>query len=356
MPPRRRKRLDPASFELPVERLRAGAYTDRPGLRMRELLRAGGERAAPRVKVQLSSARAGIVGGTDEAIALLRLCADDWAALSVHSLYDGDRVDASETMMTIEGPYDLFAHLEPLVAGVLARRTRVSTVTRQLAEAARPKQLVVSTARHDHWSMQPGDIHAIGIGGGYAASEDMALGGRAGPRVAMMPHALIAATGGDTVAAARRCAEQVTEGMELIVPVDYGNDATRTAVEVARALVGRLWGVRLATSEYLVDRSIVPQMGAFPPTGVNPQLVWNVRNALDAEGLGEVRILASGQFTVERIRQFEEEGVPVDAYGVGAALLVGRFGVAADVVEVEGKPEARAGREYRANAKMERVK
>lgn len=354
MPPRRRKRLDPASFDLPVEKLRAGAFTDRPSLRTRELLQAEGQ--APRVMVQLSSAGAGIVGGTDEAIALLRLGCDDWSALVVHSLYDGDRVDASETMMTIEGRYDQFAHLEPLVAGVLARRTRVSSMTRRLADAARPKQLVVTIARHDHWTLQAGDTHAIAIGGGFAAAEDMALTGRAGPRVAMMPHALIAATAGDTVAAARRFAAHVGEATEIIVPVDYANDATRTAVEVARALPGRLWGVRLATSEYLVDRSIVPLMGAFPPTGVNPQLVWNVRNALDAEGLGEVRILASGQFTVERIRHFEEEGVPVDAYGVGAALLGGRFGVAADVVEVDGKAEGRAGRELRPNAKMERVK
>ena len=130
----------------------------------------------------------------------------------------------------------------------------------------------------------------------------------------------------------------------------------RTALEVARALVGRLWGVRLATPEYLVDRSVVPQMGAFPPTGVNPQLVWNVRNALDAEGYGDIRILVSGTFGVERIRQFEEEGVPVDAYGVGAALLGGQYGFVGDVVMLDGQPQARAGSQLRPNPRLERVR
>ena len=49
----------------------------------------------------------------------------------------------------------------------------------------------------------------------------------------------------------------------------------------------RLWGVRLDTAETMVDKSVVPQMGAFKPTGVNPALVWNVRNALDARGLAK---------------------------------------------------------------------
>ena len=355
MPPRRRKRLDPAIFDLPIERIRAGVYTDRASLRTREVLLGMGGTST--VVVQITSERAGLLGGTDEAVALLRLGCEDWSALTVHALYDGDRVEAAETVMTIEGPYAHFAHLEPLLVGVLARRTRLTTNTRLLADAARPRQLLVFTARHDMWAAQPGDANAVAIGGGYPAADDMLLGGRAGPKVAIVPHALIAACGGNTVGAALALAAQLgDDGHELIVPVDYENDAPRTAVEVARAVPGRLWGVRLATSEYLVDASIVPLMGTFPPTGVNPQLVWNVRDALDAVGFGEVRLLATGGFTVERIRQYAEDGVPVDAFGVGAALFGGRFGIAADVVRVNGEAQARIGRELRANARLERVK
>ena len=70
--------------------------------------------------------------------------------------------------------------------------------------------------------------------------------------------------------------------MNIVVLVDYDNDSVGTALAVAEALGPRLWGVRLDTSNTMVDRSLWPQMGRFDPRGVNPQLVWNVRNALDA--------------------------------------------------------------------------
>jgi nicotinate phosphoribosyltransferase len=144
--------------------------------------------------------------------------------------------------------------------------------------------------------------------------------------------------------------------MQLIALVDYANDSVATSLAVARALEERLWGVRLDTSEFMVDRSVIPQMGAFRPTGVNPPLVWNVRNALDAEGFGDVKIVVSGGFDLARIRAFEEDGVPVDAYGVGAGAHEGRWDFTADVVQLDGRPQAKAGREYRTNVKLERVK
>jgi nicotinate phosphoribosyltransferase len=63
----------------------------------------------------------------------------------------------------------------------------------------------------------------------------------------------------------------------------------------------------------------------------------------------------SGGFTVEKIRHFETQGVPVDAYGVGSSLFQGRYDFTADVVLLEGRPCAKAGREYRPNPRLERV-
>ena len=97
-------------------------------------------------------------------------------------------------------------------------------------------------------------------------------------------------------------------------------------------------------------------MGTFPPTGVNPRLVWNVRNALDDEGFGDVKIVASGGFSIERIRDFEDEGVPVDAYGVGSSLYAAHIPYTADIVQVDGEPQAKAGRELHPNPKLERVR
>src|SRR5207342_3757628 len=97
-----------------------------------------------------------------------------------------------------------------------------------------------------------------------------------------------------------------------------------TAPEVARVLGSRLWGVRLDTSESLVDQSLWDEMGDFRPTGVNERLVCKVRDALDEDGFEHVKIVASGGFTVEKIADFEKKGVPVDAYGVGSSLIRGQ--------------------------------
>jgi nicotinate phosphoribosyltransferase len=354
MPPRRRKRIDPALFELPVERIREGFYSDVYFNRSREALRATGR--AARVTWQVSAKRGGWLGGIDEAVALLKLCSDDFTALEVQALYEGDRIEAWDTVMLVEGDYVSFAHLETLILGTLGRRTRVCTNVRELVDAARPKPIYVFGARSDHALLQSGDGLSAQVAGAASVSTE-AQGAFVGKKgIGTIPHALIAAYDGDTVAAAVAVASVLPADVPLVVLVDYENDSVATSLAVARVLDGRLWAVRLDTSEHMVDRSVVPQMGSFMPTGVNAALVWNVRNALDAEGFGDVKIVASGGFNVSRIRSFEDDGVPVDAYGVGASIHNGRWDFTADVVRVNGGQQAKAGRELRANARLERVK
>jgi len=349
----RRPRLDPAIFHLPVERMREGYYSDKYFVRARELLLADG--CHPRVVMQVFAKAHAYLGGVDEAIAILKLCAIEWDDLAVHALYDGDEIQPWETVMTIEGPYDAFAHLETLYLGVLARRTRVGTNTRRVVEAARPKEVMFFPARHDHWLVQTGDGYAAHIAGAIGVSTDAQASWWGSKGIGTVPHAIIAAYGGDTVLATRKFADYCAEDVRLISLVDFDNDCVRTSLEVARALGPRLYGVRLDTSHTLVDRSVVPQMGSFDPTGVNPHLVWNVRRALDAEGFQAVKVVVSGGFTAEKIRAFETAGVPVDAYGVGSSLFSGRFDFTADVVMVDGRPCAKVGRRHQANPRLERV-
>jgi nicotinate phosphoribosyltransferase len=193
------------------------------------------------------------------------------------------------------------------------------------------------------------------VGGVKMASTEAQASFFGGTAVGTIPHALIAAFGGDTVKATKKFAEQFPD-VQVIALVDYDNDSVKTSLDVARALDERLWGVRLDTSETMVDKSVIPQMGTFAPTGVNANLVWNVRNALDGEGFGDVRIVVSGGFDVRRIIAFTELQAPVDAYGVGAALFDGRYDFTADIVQLNGKPESKAGRSLRENPRLERVK
>jgi nicotinate phosphoribosyltransferase len=349
----RTRRLPPETFDLPVEHMRDGYYTDAYFNHARAVLLEDGRH--PRVVMQVFQKHDAVLGGMDEAIAILKLCSDDWEALTVHALYDGDEIAPWETVMTIEGDYTLFAHLETVYLGVLARRTLISTNVRRVVEAANGKPIIFFPARHDHHRVQTGDGYAAHVAGAIGVSTDAQASWWGGRGIGTVPHSLIASYGGNTVLAATKFAEWAPEDMNVVVLVDFDNDSVRTSLEVARALGSRLWGVRLDTSAQLVDRALWDELGEFDARGVNERLVWKVREALDRDGFERVRIVASGGFDVAKIRRFEEAGVPVDSYGVGSTLIRGENDFTADVVMTDGRPTAKVGRRFKPNPRLELV-
>ena len=354
----RSKRLPPEIFELPVDKMGEGYYTDAYFNHTRATLLADDRH--PRVVMQVFQRKQSVLGGIDEAIAILKLCSDDWDALTVHALYEGDRVEPWETVLTIEGDYTLFAHLETVYLGVLARRTLITTNVTRVVEAANGKPIIFMPARHDHHRVQTGDGYAAYVAGAIVGvdigvTSDAQASWWGGRGVGTVPHGLIASYGGNTVLAATKFVEYAPPDMNVTVLVDFENDSVKTALEVARALGPRLWGVRLDTSGQLVDRSVWNEMGDFDPRGVNARLVHKVRDALDHDGFERVRIVASGGFTSEKIREFEESAVPVDAYGVGSSLIRGSNDFTSDIVMSDGRPSAKIGRWYRPNPRLELV-
>jgi nicotinate phosphoribosyltransferase len=350
----RARRLPPEIFDLPVEKMREGYYTDVYFNYARETLIDDGRTA--RVVMQVFQKKHAVLGGMDEAIAILKLCSHDWDALTVHALYDGDEIEPWETVMTIEGDYTLFGHLETCYLGVLARRTLISTNVRRVVEAARGKPILFFPARHDHHRVQTGDGYAAHVAGAIGVSTDAQASWWGGRGIGTVPHSLIAAYGGNTVLAATKFAEHADPDVNVVVLVDFENDSVRTSLEVARALGPRLWGVRLDTSRDLVDRSLWEELGDFDPRGVNERLVGKVREALDRDGCEHVKIVVSGGFDAERIRAFEAASVPVDSYGVGSALIRGENDFTGDVVMTNGRPSAKVGRRYRPNPRLQLVK
>jgi nicotinate phosphoribosyltransferase len=364
-----RRRLDPAILNLPVEKMREGYYSDVYFNRAREIL----EKDAyhPRVRMQVFQRNGAVLCGIDEAIAILKLCSgrDDpqgvwepgWDRLTVHALYDGDAIEPFETVMTIEGDYALFAHLETPYLGVLARRTRIATNARAIVDAAGGKEVLFFPARFDHHLVQTGDGYAAYISGALGVSTDANAEWWGSRGMGTVPHALIAAYGGDTVRATEKFARYIDSTVNVIALVDFENDCVGTSLACARALGEKLWAVRLDTSGTLVDKSVIPQMGTFPPTGVNAQLVHNVRDALDREGFRHVKIVVSGGFDAERIRRFERDRVPVDAYAVGSAFFkgAGSFDFTADIVAIDAGKGWRechkVGRPERPNPRLSRV-
>jgi nicotinate phosphoribosyltransferase len=354
-------RLSPAVFRLPVEKIRDGYYSDAYFNYTKELLEADDHR--PRVVMQVFQRKESILGGVDEAIAVLKQCSghrgpdgkwvNGFKDLEVHALHEGDAIEPWETVMTIEGDYALFAHLETVYLGCMARRTLIMRNVREVVEAADGKPILYFPARHDHWLVQTGDGWAAHVAGAIGVSTDAQASWWGGRGIGTVPHGLIAAYGGDTVLAARKFADRFAGDMNVTVLVDFVNDSVKTAVAVADELGEDLWGIRLDTSDRLVDEGL-RRLGK-DATGVNADLVRLARSELDARGHQRVRIVVSGGFTVDRIRAFEAEDVPVDAYGVGSSLIRGSNDFTADVVLRDGQPAGKVGRTYRPNPRLSRV-
>jgi nicotinate phosphoribosyltransferase len=360
---RERGRLDPSVFRLPVDRIREGYYSDAYFNYTKQVLERDDHH--PRVVMQIFQRRRSLLGGIDEAIAVMKECAGRYDTdgrwipgfdeLDVRALHEADEISPWETVMTIEGDYSLFVHLETVYLGCLARRTLIMRNVREVVDAARGKPILFFPARHDHWLVQTGDGWSAHIAGAIGVSTDAQASWWGGRGVGTVPHGLIAAYGGDTALAARKFADQHAGDMNITVLVDFANDSVRTALEVADALGDDLWGVRLDTSDRIADVAMQQRYGEEAPRGVAAELVEVVREALDVRGYSRVKIVASGGFTAERIRAFEDADVPVDSYGVGSSLIRGANDFTADVVMVNGQPCAKVGRELKPNPRLRPV-
>src|SRR4051794_37678053 len=204
------ERLAPDVFRLPVGRIRTGYYSDAYFNLTKELLEA--ENRHPHVVMQVFQKHESVLGGIDEAIAVLKTGAGrmapegvwvpGWDELAVHALYEGDPIEPLETVLTIEGDSSLFAHLETVSLGTMARRSLVMRNVRDVVDAARGKPILFFPARHDHWLVQTGDGWAAHVAGAIGVSTDAQAswwGGRGGGTGA--PRA-VAPVGGGTRAAA----------------------------------------------------------------------------------------------------------------------------------------------------------
>lgn len=429
-----RDRLRPEVFRLPVEKIRAGYKSDIYFARTKLILERDQRR--DRVTMQIFQKHAGaVVVGTDHTLAILHVGAGryrdrvrseqlfaryleaerrlyafwlelprgtwqayeplardvfdishelaslwepGWRDLAVRSLLDGEAAEPHEPVMHIEGEYLSFAHLETLYLGALTEGSRVATNTRDVVRAARGKPVIMFGARHQPHEAQAGAGYAAFVGGAVAVSTDEQGEWWGSRGLGTVPHALIAAYGGDTTLATLKFDEHINRAGEAIghltakgtpeghvnvtALVDFQNDVVNTSLGVAHALGARLWGVRVDTSERLIDRSVLRELeerggqADGDARGVTPRLVVLLREALDRAGYAHVRIVASGGFDAKKIARFEEQGVPVDVYGVGSALVHGEgFDHTADIVRLEGRELAKVGRRYTPSERLLRV-
>lgn len=309
------------------------------------------------VKMQFFQRGNAILCGIDEAISLVHTFSKNPKALKIWALHDGDKIKPFEPVLVIEGNYQDFGFLEGVIDGVLARRTSVATQVYNVVKAAGSKEVIFMGDRDDHYSQQAGDGYAAYIGG-MTAQATHAMNewwGKVG--IGTMPHALIQLFEGDIIAASQAYLETFPED-KLVALIDYNNDVITDGVHLAKILGKKLYGVRVDTSNTMVDQYFMRNqqlLGDFDPRGVNIPLVKALRKALDEIGAHHVKIVVSGGFTAEKIMNFERENTPVDTYGIGASLLKVNYGFTGDLVMRNGVESAKAGRKMILSSRLEEV-
>ena len=356
-------RLPPETFRLPVERMREGYYTDQYFNLTRDLLELEGHR--PRVLMQVFQKQEAILGGVDEAIAVLKQCAgrhvdggweDGWGELEVRALHEGDEIAPRETVMTIEGDYGLFAHLETVYLGCMARRTLVMRNVKAVVEAAHGKPILFFPARHDHWLVQTGDGWAAHVAGAIGVSTDAQAswwGGRGVGTVPARAHRRLRGRHRRRRAPVRRPLPRRDQhhGPRRLRE-RLGAHRARGRRGAGRPAVGRAAGHERAARRRRAAGRARPRQQPRRHARCWPAACATRSTPPATE---HVRIVVSGGFDAEKIARFEAEGAPVDAYGVGSSLLRGQNDFTADVVRVDGRPLAKAGRHESPNPRLQRV-
>lgn len=304
------------------EEILAGHTTDIYFVKTLELLRASG-RAATSVVAEIFCRREGLFAGLPEALRLL-----EGAPLKIEALPEGSRFEGKEVLVRIEGPYEAFGMYETVLLGMLASSTAWATAASLCVEAAGGKPVLCFGARHVHPAIAPAMERAALVAGCSGAS--CILGARlAGHQPqGTIPHAAILIVG-DTVELAHLYDDYLPQGEARTILVDTFKDEAEEALRVARALQGRLAGIRLDTPG---ERG-----------GVTADLVREIRARLDLEGFAEVGIFVSGGLTPERIALLAEAGA--DGFGVGSYIAHGSSrDMTMDLKMIDGRPVAKRGR------------
>ncbi|NJP05658.1 MAG: nicotinate phosphoribosyltransferase [Chloroflexaceae bacterium] len=322
-----------------------------------------------------------VVAGVDIALLMLEhgtgYYAPDGRFISTYAHYDVEAVQDGvlvryegnpqqvQPVLKVRGRYRDVAALETTTVGVLSRATRVATNVYHVMRAARGKPVLFFPARFDDYTVQALDGYAYFIGvqrynhdyqqhvGCFVSTDAQGSwwGGRGGGTLA---HAAISAFLDDTAELMLAFAAILPVETPRIALVDYDNDCVGTTLAVMDAMFARyrtsidagqtdeaqryqLTGVRPDTSNALRDVSVPPLGAKQLDMGVNPRLIFALREAIDSawqrwelgadwrerarQWCQNVRIVATGGFNAERISQFESMGVPVDIYGVGSSLF-----------------------------------
>jgi nicotinate phosphoribosyltransferase len=297
---------------------------------------------------------------------------------------EGAWVGAGDPLLYLTGSFAALSQLETLYLQKLGPCCVAAHNAYQMCLEMPKAAFLAMDARHcAGFEMQDMMAYAASVGGAAARREGAKgftgnatdatahwFGGGAGRGT--MPHALIGYAGSTVRAAEMFHATFPDEALTVLV--DYFGQEITDSLAVARrfpelAAAGRL-SVRLDThggrflegldpaESYAVLERHAPatirryrsdaELRHLVGTGVSVAAVWRTRDALDAAGFDKVGIVASSGFSVQKCRVMNEARAPVDVVGTGSFIpdVWSETYATADIVEYDGTPRVKVGREF----------
>ncbi len=297
---------------------------------------------------------------------------------------EGEWVGAGDPLLYLTGSFAKLADLETLYLQKLGAPCVAAHNAYQMCLEMPAAAFLAMDARHCAGAeMQDMMAYAASVGG-RAAQKEGARGfiGNATHSTAhwfgqnagrgTMPHALIGYAG-STLRAAEMFHETFP-GEGLTVLVDYFGREVTDGLEVCHRFPGLAAGgamaLRLDThggrflegldpaESYAVLERHAPaavrryrsetELRHLVGTGVSAAAVWRMREALDEAGFPAVRIVASSGFGVGKCRVMAEARAPIDVVGTGSFIpdSWSETYATADIVEYDGTPRVKIGREF----------
>ncbi len=308
--------------------IRKGLVTDVYFLRTEKILKARNMSRHVCMEVFLKSFpdkdyRWGVFAGLEDVCTLL-----DGRPVDVRAIPEGSIFFTGEPVMTIEGNYLDFGELETAILGCICQASGIATKASRLRLVCGNKKLISFGARRMHPCIAPMVERAAYIGGCDGVATVAAAELIDEKPSGTIPHALILQFG-DTVEAALAFDEIIEADVPRVVLIDTLMDEKFEALRVAEAMGKRLAGIRFDTPS--------SRRGNFR------RLLEEVRWELDLRGYNHVKLFVSGGLDVKSMLEIKDVA---DAFGVGTSVSsAATLDFSMDIVEMEGKPYAKRGKE-----------
>jgi nicotinate phosphoribosyltransferase len=245
----------------------------------------------------------------------------------VWSMPEGTPVFGNEPLMRVTGPLLEAQWVETLLINRVAYASLVASHALAVVQAANGKPVLEFGARRAHGPNGALTASRAAIVGGCVATSNVEAAQRFGLEVSgTQAHSWIMAFPSELDAFRAYAQAFPTACVLLVDTYDTLQLGVPNAITVAHELAERghrLQGVRLDSGDLA-------------------ELARGTRAQLDDAGLAEVTIIGSGDLDADAIRALEADDAPIDAYGVGTAMVTARtdptFSGVYKVADVAGRP------------------